>query len=391
MSSSSAKRRLREFRAPGEGAAEQRAWDVVRTAYVEREPIPVVRRPARRLALAPIVAVVVAGLVLSPAGASVKQLITRALVGVRHAAPVLSSLPSPGRLLVSGPGGTWTAAADGSTRRLGAWRQASWSPRGLYVAVSAGNGLAAVDPHGKVMWAIARPRVSDPTWFSPTGYRIAYLSAGSVRVIAGDGTEDHLLATGVAAVAPAWRPGHPYQLAYVTDRGSVVVRDGDSGRLLWSASPGPAPRRLLWSSDGSRLVVVCAHLVRTYAAGGRRRSRLALPRGDAVTGAALSPDGATLALVLGADQVLVARTGSRTAAMRQVLAGAGIRDVGFSPDGDWLLVSWPTANQWVFLHLTGAPHVTAVSRITQQFSSAGSASAFPQLDGWCCRAQGSSG
>ena len=79
------------------------------------------------------------------AGATVGRFITHAL-GVRHAAPALSSLPSSGRILISGPGGTWTAAADGSTRRLGSWPQASWSPRGLYVAVAAGGRLAAVDP-----------------------------------------------------------------------------------------------------------------------------------------------------------------------------------------------------------------------------------------------------
>ncbi len=70
--------------------------------------------------VAPALALIVAALVLSPAGATVRRLITQAL-GERHAAPALFSLPSPGRLLVSGPGGTWTAAADGSTRRLGPW------------------------------------------------------------------------------------------------------------------------------------------------------------------------------------------------------------------------------------------------------------------------------
>jgi WD40 repeat protein len=386
----SARERLREFRAPDEAASERRAWDVVRSAYLDREPAPVIRRFRRPLALAPLAAILAAGLLLSPAGATVKRLISHAL-GIRHAAPTLSSLPSSGRILVSGPGGTWTAAADGSIRHLGAWQQASWSPHGLFVVVSSGDRLAAVDPRGNVRWALARPRISDATWFSPTGYRIAYLSAGTLRVVAGDGTGDHLLAARVARVAPAWRPGHPYQLAYVTDRGTVVVRDADSGELLWSVAPGAAPRELLWSNDGSRLVVLSAHLARTYGADARPRARLALPRGESATDAALSPDGATLALVLDADQVVVARTNSRTPRLRQVLAGAGVRDVSWSPDGRWLLVSWPAANQWVFARVIGAPHMTAVSRIAQQFSAAGSARAFPQLEGWCCTAQGSSG
>ena len=108
------------------------------------------------------------------------------------------------------------------------------------MAVAAGDRLAAVDPHGTVRWALARPAVSDPRWYSPSGYRVAYLSAGTLRVVDGDGTGDRLLATGVAHVAPAWRPGQPlgpFELAYVTARGRVVVRDGDTGKVVWSAAP----------------------------------------------------------------------------------------------------------------------------------------------------------
>ena len=247
------KKQLREFRAPDETGAESRAWDVVRSAYLEREQVAARRHPRWRLAVAPAAAVIIAALALSPAGASVGRFITRAL-GERHAAPALLSLPSPGRILVSGPGGTWTAAADGSTRRLGPWPQASWSPHGLFVVVASGDRLSAVDPHGTVRWALARPAVSDPSWYSPSGYRVAYLSAGTLRVLAGDGTTDRLLATGVAHVAPAWRPGGaggPYDLAYVTARGRVVVRNGDTGRIVWSTAPGPRPFELMWSGNGA--------------------------------------------------------------------------------------------------------------------------------------------
>jgi WD40-like Beta Propeller Repeat len=386
---SATKTLLRDFRAPDETAAEQRAWTAVRAAYLEREPVRAGGHAVRRLVLAPLMAVFVAGVLLSPAGATVRRFITRAL-GVSHAAPALSSLPSPGRILVSGPGGTWTAAADGSTRHLGPWQQASWSPHGLYVAVSSGDRLAAVDPHGDIRWAIARPGVSDESWFTPTGYRIAYLSAGTLRVIAGDGTDDHLLAASVAHVAPAWRPGHPYQLAYVTDRGSVVVRQADTGQLLWSTKAGITPRELLWSSDGSRLLVLSDYLARTYAANGRPRAWLGLPHGKRATDAALSPNGTMLALVLDANQLVIATMAPKPTT-RQLLSGAGLRQVSWSPDGRWLLVSWPAADQWVFLRVAGAPRVAAVSRIAQQFSSPGSPARFPQLEGWCCTAAGTAG
>lgn len=392
--SAGAKRRLRDFRAPDEAGAENRTWDVVRSAYLEREPAGS-RRPRWRLAVAPAVAVIIAALVLSPAGATVRRFITHTL-GETHAAPALFALPSPGRVLVSGPGGTWIAAADGSTRRLGSWSQASWSPHGLFVAVAAADRLAAVDPHGAVHWTLARPGVSDPRWFSPSGYRVAYLSAGTLRVVDGDGTDDRLVATGVAQVAPAWRPGQPdgpYELAYVTAGGRLVVRDvGDSASspVVWSAAPGPRPQELMWSADGRRLLVLSAHAARTYAANGIRLSQLTLPQTAAANDGALSPDGRKLALVLGGREVVVAGADSSHPTMQQVLAGPGVRAISWSPDGRWLLVSWPAANEWVFVRVAGAPRVEAVSRIVQQFSN-GPAQGFPQLEGWCCTARGQAG
>lgn len=384
-----ARRAVREFRAPDEPSAERRAWSVVHDAYLDREPARAQTRTRGQLALVPVLAVIAAGLVLSPAGATVGRLITKAF-GVRHAAPMLSSLPSAGRVLVSGPGGTWTAAADGSLRHLGDWTQASWSPRGLYVAVVSAGRLAAVDPRGDVKWAIARPGISDPSWFSPSGYRVAYLSAGTLRVLAGDGSSDRLVAARVAHVAPAWRPGYSFQLAYVTAGNRLVVRDADSEQVIWSRALGAPPRELLWSSDGSRLVVVSDRSVRTYPGAGGAPTLLHLPGGP-IGDAALSPDGWRLALVLGGDRVVIVRAGAASSPVRPLLAVAGLRELSWSPNGRWLLASLPAADQWVFVRALGPPRVAAVGRIAQQFSSRGSARSFPQLEGWCCTVQGPAG
>jgi hypothetical protein len=387
--SQNAKRALREFRALDEGGTERRAWGVVHAAYLAREPIPSRARPRARLTVVPILALIAAGLVLSPAGATVGRLITKAL-GVRHAAPMLSSLPSAGRILLSGPGGTWTATADGSLRRLGDFSQASWSPRGLFVAVVSAGRLAAVDPRGNVRWAIARAHVSDPRWFSPSGYRVAYLSAGTLRVIAGDGTGDHLLAARAARVAPAWRPGYSFQLAYMTTGNDLVLRDADTGQVIWTRALDAQPRELLWSADGSRLVVVSDHDVRTYAGSGGRPTIVHL-RGTPAGDAALSPDGTRLALVLGGNRVVIVRAGAAGSPVRQLLAGAGLREVSWSPNGKWVVISWPAADQWVFVRAVGSPRVAAVGRIAQQFSAGASPKAFPQLEGWCCTVQGPAG
>lgn len=388
----SAKRVLTGVRAPDERAAEHRAWEVVSSAYRAREPSTGVRSK-RRAALVLAVAVAVGAVALSPAGATVRRLITRAL-GVQHASPTLFSLPAPGRLLISGLEGTWSVAADGSTRRLGAWSQASWSPRGRYAAVAGGDQLAAIDPRGTPLWTVSRPAVHAPSWFAPSGYRVAYLSGHDVRVVAGDGTGDHLLAAAVADVAPVWRPGHAYQLAYIAGRGTLTVRDGDSGRTVWAVAPAPGTEQLSWSANGRYLLAFSPTTVHVYDGSGALISIIGLPRGAPLIKGALSPDGNMLALVLGgrSGEVVIEDLGTPSAAPRRVLAGEGLDDVVWSPNGRWLLVSWAAADQWVFIHVAGTPRIAAVSRIAQQFSTTAGGgngafrhlSAFPHLDGWCC-------
>jgi hypothetical protein len=347
-----------------------------------------VRRAAGGLAAA----VVMAGaLALSPAAATVGRLIDRAL-GVQHAAPALFSLPAPGRLLVSGPGATWTVGSDGSARRIGPWSEASWSPHGLYIAVIATNELAAVNPRGVQQWTLARPHVSDARWYSPTGYRVAYLSGHELRVVAGDGTGDRLIAQRVKHVAPAWRPGRPYQLAYAAADGRVVVGDGDTSAGLWSANPRTPVRKLAWSADGERLLALSPQRALIYSPDGKLLAvRTAADRAPLLDGA-IAPDGRMLAVVTGgvSDTVIIYSLTAPRPVARRVLAEAGLGQVAWSPDGRWVLISWPAANQWVFVRVVGQPRIAAVSRISQQFS-AGSTAHFPRVEGWCCDAAGAAG
>jgi hypothetical protein len=52
------------------------------------------------------------------------------------------------------------------------------------------------------------------------------------------------------------------------------------------------------------------------------------------------------------------------------------------PDGRWLLVAWPLADQWVYLRpgTTGATRVRGALEVSKRFKTSG----FPQLGGWCC-------
>ena len=302
--------------------AEERAWNVVGAAFEERVPSPRERRVWRPVVVLAAVAVV-AGAVASPPGQAVLDSIREA-VGIERAQPALFSLPAPGRLLVESADGVWVVQADGSKRRLGGWREASWSPFGRFVVVARANELAALEPDGDVRWSLARPRVRFPRWAGDRiDTRIAYVSGKSLRVVAGDGTGDRLLRRNVASVAPAWLPGEGFRLAYTDRAGRTVVVDADTGRVLPPAAP-PATAGTIQKRGASSEVVV---------------------------------DG------------------------RVVFRGTGeFRDVARSPDGRWLLVTWPTADQWVFVRTAGQRKIEAVSGITRQFGGG----SFPRIAGWCC-------
>jgi Tol biopolymer transport system component len=224
---------------------------------------------------------------------------------------------------------------------------------------------------------VARPDIRFPEWFAPSGYRVAYLSAGSLRVIAGDGTDDRQLAAHVALVAPAWRSGHPYQLAYALANGSVVLRDADSTLIAWSRHVPGRVRLLAWSANGRRLLVLSTKGAFVFDGAGRRLGHIAT---GAPLDGALSPDGNQLAL-LSHEDVVVIDLKAKSPAARRLFTGDGLRQLTWSPDGRWLLVTWPAANQWVFVHARGRPRIIAVSNIARQF---GSRRRFPSLEGWCC-------
>jgi hypothetical protein len=364
---------------------EDKAWEVVKRAFDERTPAPR-RHASNRLLLAgfatAVSVVVVAA--LSPPGRAVFHSVREA-VGIEHAQPALFSLPAPGRLLVvsSDNGGVWLVKSNGFLRKLGPYSDAEWSPHGLYVIATERNELVAFDLDGGVRWKLARHDPAAPRWEGTmTDTRIAYLAASGLRVVAGDGTGDHLLDAYAGEVAPAWDPARLHTLAYYSGGAIVLRRAG--GSLVWRAPIKVLPAALEWSSDGQYLAVRSTKQIVVIDQRGRVHRTISM-LGAELRQATFKPGTHEVAVVVraaGRSEVRIVDV-DHPGHARLLFAGPGtFGDVEWSPAGDWLLVNWPDANQWVFIK---GKQVRAVGNIREQFARADGLRPFLELSGrWCC-------
>ena len=395
MSEPALEKRLRELRVPGEDDAEDRAWPVIRAAYAERAPAPT-RRPVRTLIAAAVAAVVAAVLVLTPAGAEVVDVV-RDAVGIDDAPtlPELGPLPAAGELLVDSEEGPWIVDDEGSKHRLGDYEQSTFSaPRGLFIGATDGRRLVALEPDGDVRWTVTAPAaVSDPRW-APSGVRVAYRSGDDLRVVNGNGTNDHLVASDVAPIAPAWRPtaamklmkgAGAEQVSYVNEDGRVPLVDADTGDPVPGAEVSDEPsdgrqdwaiREIGWSADGTHLL---ERSNRELVAGPHSYDAA---RGTRLADAALSPRGDELAVIErgeGTSTIKRIDLGRGDASNRTLFSGPGaVEDLTWSPDSRWLLAGWRDADQWLFIEAARPRHLVAVDDVAEQFAPGG----FPQVSGW---------
>ena len=379
---------------PVDEDARQRAWRVVQAAYAEHEPRR--RRPRRRLLALAVAAALVpvaagGGAAASAPDSAVGQWVRGVLgVGEPDAEAALVRVPGGGRLLVQGGDGTWVVSADGAKRRLGAYAGASWSPNGLFVIAWRGRELTALDPAGRVRWSLAREeRVDRARWAPVDGFRIAYLAGGDLRVVNGDGTDDHRYASARRDVAPAWRPDDTHVLAYVDARDRVNVDAVDSRRRLWRSAPLGAPIRLAWSADGQRLLAATRRQVTVFDGSGRPRGAQAMPAGFALQDAEWAPSGQEVAIVrrspaAGRSEVLLLDA-ARGLRGRVLFTGPGrFGALAWSPRGERLLIGWPDADQWLFLRPHGRGALTAVANIARQFTPGATSPPSPGSVLWCC-------
>ncbi len=354
--------------------AEERAHGVAMAAFAEHKPTPR-ERHYWRPAVAVVAVAAVAGVLASPPGRSVIQSIREA-VGVKKTQRELFSLPAPDRLLVNSSSGPWVVEQNGSKRLLGSYREASWSPYGRFIVAARADELVTLEPNGKVHWTFALPAVRFPRWSGThTDTRIAYLTTPvwSLDVVAGDGTGNRATNCGVglAAVAPAWQPHSLRVLAVAAPNGQVLVYDVTDCRLLFRTAPGSVPTKLQWSDDGKRLLVV-GRTVGVYDLHGR------IVSGDDPADGSQDLDATFLA---GSETVVALRSTGlvfRLDSGREIFRGTGLRQIASSPDGRWLLLTWPAADQWVFVRVQAPHRISAFSGIIRQFGGG----KFPVVAGW---------
>jgi WD40 repeat protein len=395
---------LRDAPLPDEDEVRERSWRVVQAAYEQHPAGRPLRRRNRRLGLALAGAVAVLAIALTPAGAKVVEAFRDVTgIGKEDAKPALTSLPAPGSLVVESPVGPWVVRDDGSKRHLGDYRQATWSPHGLYLAVAGGRQLAAVTPEGDVRWALSHRSIRDPRW-SPSGVRVAYRAGSSLRVAAGDASSDLVLDGSVLPVAPAWRPlrqpsDQPITtgpgtnvLAYFDADHRIVVIDTQTGRVKWRSAPRSVPFELDWSSDGKQLLAVSRRRLDTYQGPSRYPTSAGYNSHQSIRDAAYLPGTHEVAATIrsrSGDRVRSAvqfgRPDIEAFLHRRLFAGPGhLTDLAWSPNGEWLLVAWPDADQWLFIRPADGK-VRAVDHISHQFDPGASGPvAFPRIDGWCC-------
>lgn len=374
---------------PGVEPAAERAWPVVRDAYRAREPVRLRRRlPVLALAVLALAGTLTAIAFTPPGRAAADWLrdrVGRSTVRELPAAPgppPLARLPAPGRLLVTAPSGVWVVRQSGARRLLGPYTGAGWSPNGLFVVAWHGRTLTTLEPgSGHTRWTLTAPApIRAAAWAGPDGVLIAYLAGSQLRLVEGDGDHDRPLAARVAPVAPTWRPGR-HQLAYLDQDGLLHLHDADTGRDAWPTRVPADTVALAWSADGETLLVTAPHALTLLDPGGQVLRRLTVPAAT-ITSASLGPSGGSVAYA-----TLAPDGASAVHLLDQptpLFAGAGrILDLHQSPNGRWLIASWPDTDQWLLLATTYTRALRTATHVSASFRASADDPA-PALEGWCC-------
>jgi hypothetical protein len=348
--------RLRGFEAPGEIDAGERGRRLVLAALAERSPAR--RRRVRLPRLGwPVLAALLTAL---GAGAVAVAGHLRDGGSPRQARVTFAPVELQGGIVLAlGRGVAYTVTAHGRVRALGPASGGDLSPHGTNAVLASGSSLVAVHvADGQVRWRVPAPGpVSLPRWSVertvPPCCRVAYLAAGALYVVGGDGKGAHQEAAHVLAVAPAWRPhAADHELAFATP-GGIRITAADARLAPRSIGGTRQPIGLSWRADGRVLAAIDATGVTLYRADGRRLQRVAVPGGTAL-GGGYALQGNRLVILRrdtdGRVSLLVRGLTGPLRALRH-LTVTGVGDLRLSPDGRSALIASTEGDQWFDIRL----------------------------------------
>ena len=371
--------RLRAQPLPGEADAAARCWPVVEAALAERAPgrrraVASPRRPSGSRSWPP----------CSPR-ASPSRCPRRAPPWATGSATA-SPRTTPARAGLRGASAGRLRARDlaqrrvsirpdGSTRRLGAFLSAGWSPHGLHVVGAEGRRLVAVDAAGTVKWTLTSRR----PWAPGMEHR-ARLRGRVPRGPVAEGGGRQRRSDHEPGAPPRRRAGDPRLAAAQRPRPHLRdrVRGAHDHRRPDRAHPvdrsgAAAARALAWARGGRRLVALGSRSVTVLDRSGRILRTI--PLSGVAHAMALHPSGKRAAVVVGRRVLGLRLAGGEP---RQLFQG-GVDGIAWSADGSRLLLGWRDADQWLLLGPGG--RITALHGVSGELGAAGG---FPRVAQWCC-------
>ena len=287
---------------------------------------------------------------------------------------------------------SWAVVRAAFAERGPTPRRRSWKPiAAIAFALAALAGL--LSPPGRAVLDEIREVVgveeSAPGLFSlPAPGRLLVTADSGAWVVDEDGSK-RLLGTYREA---SWSP---FGRFVVASRRNELVALTPKGDVRWSlARPDVRFPRWGGTRTDTRIAYLSAGTCGSWAGTARATASRPPARGPAPSGAPGSAHVLIYERRDGSIRVVDVDTGAQLERkvpqtfLSQVdlrlaheLLGAGdFAPPVRSPDGNWLAVGWPEADQLVFVRAEGGRQLRAVANVSSQFRSR----SFPTIEGWCC-------
>jgi hypothetical protein len=287
----------------------------------------------------------------------------------------------------------WRVVESGFAEREPQRPRRSWKPvAAIALALVVAAGL--LSPPGRAVLDEIREVVgvekAQPALFSlPAPGRLLVTADSGAWVVEQDGSKRLLGSYREASWSPFGR-------FVVASRPNELVALTPAGEVRWSlARPDVRFPRWGGTRTDTRIAYLSGGALRVVGGDGKSdrlldaRAARSAPRWTPGPGHVLvyaRRDGTLRAVDVDTRRVLMreqpgaASREADLAAARRLLGEGEFADPVRSPDGRWLAVGWPEADQLVFARVVGGRQLRAVSNVSSQFRSR----SFPTISGWCC-------